>query len=163
MLSAICVPCKKRGWARLVTLRCVQSPAVTHNATWTYTWSFKHEWTLIRSMQSFSGLLAATIHANLKIRSSYGAPHHFRNMPLQGRTTFLREGYICFRTFTNENIAIPISASLAGRFSFALSPWHTRKISLMVTPRAALNGYFRNLHEEKSPWGENWENAREVK
>lgn len=139
VLLAIYVSCKKTGWACLVTLwmriklrycMCI--------------FNFKSEWA------PYAKLLwdiNSNDFANPKIQSSYTIPHHFRNMLPHKRTTFLREGYIRFQTFTNENRDSNIRLSSAGSHPLSLAQ---KKVSLMVTAPKWLNGNLREKIEKTS-------------
>ena len=85
--------------------------ASSHIATCTYMCSFKYEWTLYTNACEILWNISGNDLANPKTQSLFATSRHFQNMPPHGRTTFLYvKVYIRFQTFTNENIAIPISA-----------------------------------------------------
>lgn len=80
------------------------------------------------SIRNFRGINSD--FANPKIQSSYTIPYHFRK--LTNRRLFsMKDTYIRFQTFTDENIVIPISASR--RQVLIHSHSRRRKVSLMVT------------------------------
>lgn len=130
------------------TLVCIKSRHIQRHA-YMYICSFKREWVLYVNVHEVLRYINSNDPANPKIQSSYVTPHHFRNMLPHERRTFLREGYIRFRTFTNENIAIPISASR--QQVLVRSHSRRRKVSLMVTPSPKrLNGNLREGKIEKA-------------